>query len=426
MLFASANRDERRFENPDQFDITRTVNDHVGFGSGVHMCAGMHLAQLEMEALLKAMIPRVAKINTGESKVKLNNTICAYASLECSFEQESRVFGLAKSETNQNNLLLGRVVRKRLVAKDVVCIDIEPSGGCEFPEAQAGAHVTLHMTPELVRNYSLTESIKPNQYTLAIQLAQDSRGGSRWIHDVLAEDDTIKMSPPANLFPLVLDEASSKGTSTSTTLLIAGGIGLTPLLAMAWDLHQRKQIFELHVCVRELARMPFNADYKQWPFANNVYVYVDEDDNGENKFNISKLLQQHDASTQLYTCGPTGFMAMIRSAATDAGIPDSQIHQEHFGAEIDPSGEAFTVIAKRSNKTLLVPPDKTILQVLSDADIHVQTSCQQGVCGSCLASVVTGTPDHRDMVQTESEKATNAKIAVCCSRSLSRTLELDL
>lgn len=416
MMFASANRDERRFESPDQFDITRTAKDHVGFGSGIHMCVGMHLAQLEMEALLKAMIPRVAKISTGASTVKLNNIICAYGSLACAFEKETRVFNVAEpAPASQQNTLLGKVVSKRAVAKDVVCIDIEPVGGRKFSPAEPGAHITLHMTPELVRSYSLTEAIRPNRYTLAIQRAEDSRGGSKWIHDVLNVNDTIKFTPPVNLFPLA--KADSK------ILLLAGGIGLTPLLAMAWHLHKLKRDFELHVCVRELSRMPFASEYKQWPFASNVHVYTD--DNSDHQLNVSELLKQKDKNIQIYICGPKGFMSMVRTAATEH-IPESQIHQEHFGAEIDPGGEAFTVIASRSNKSLLVPRGKTILQVLTEADIGVQTSCQQGVCGSCLATVIKGTPEHRDMVQTESEKATNTRVAVCCSRSLTKTLELDL
>ena len=119
-------------------------------------------------------------------------------------------------------------------------------------------------------------------------------------------------------------------------------------------------------------------------------------------------------------------MKMVRTTATQNGIPESQIHQEHFGAEIDPNGEAFTVVCTRSNKTLPVPPEKTILQVLTEAGIDVQTSCQQGVCGSCLTTVLKGTREHLDMVQTESEKAINSRIAVCCSRSLAKTLELEL
>ena len=423
MLFASANRDERHFENPDQFDITRTVKDHVGFGSGVHMCVGMHLAQLEMEALLRAMIPRVATIRVGASSIKLNNTICAYGMLKCTFEKETRSFKLPEKQTDKNteavtpSTLAGKVVSKRAVATDVLCIDMEPADGCEFPKATPGAHVTLHMTPDIVRSYSLTESIRPNRYTLAVQLAQNSRGGSRWVHEQLNVNDTIKLSPPANLFSLQ--------PSTGAALLLAGGIGVTPLLAMAWELHHQQKEFELHICVRETGRMPFHEEYNQWPFADRVHVYVD-DQISQKKPDLTNLLDKQDNNLQIYTCGPAGFMKMVRTTATQNGIPESQIHQEHFGAEIDPNGEAFTVVCTRSNKTLPVPPEKTILQVLTEAGIDVQTSCQQGVCGSCLTTVLKGTPEHRDMVQTESEKAINSKIAVCCSRSLTKTLELEL
>ena len=275
----------------------------------------------------------------------------------------------------------------------------------------------LYLTTDLVRSYSLTEALRPNRYTLAIQLAQNSRGGSQWVHDHLNVNDPIRLSPPANLFPL----QSSAGTS----LLLAGGIGLTPLLAMAWELHHQQKEFELHICVREAHRMPFHMEYRQWPFAEKVYVYVD-DQVSQKKLAIPELLDKQNKNVQIYTCGPAGFMKMVRSTAVNHGVPDSQIHQEHFGAEIDSSGETFTLVCVKSNKTLPIPLDKTILQVLTEAGIKVPTSCQQGVCGSCLTTVIKGTPEHRDMVQTESEKAMNTKIAVCCSRSLTKTLEIDL
>ena len=154
-------------------------------------------------------------------------------------------------------------------------------------------------------------------------------------------------------------------------------------------------------------------------------VYVDDQAHLK-KLDLAGLLDKSDQNIQIYTCGPAGFMEMVRATAINHGIAESHIHHEHFGAEIDPNGEAFTLVCVKSNKTLSIPPDKTILQVLTGAGVKVQTSCQQGVCGSCLTTVIKGTPEHRDMVQTESEKASNSKIALCCSRSLTKTLEIDL
>ena len=422
MLFASANRDERHFENPDKFDVTRNVKDHVGFGSGVHMCVGMHLAQLEMESLLNAMISRVGKISVSKPVIKLNNTICAYQTLPCIFQAETRTLVTATA-TNQSNdkddLLIAQVKARRTVAEGVVCFDLVPESGKQFPPATAGAHIDVWTPSGLVRQYSLTESMTSDVYKIAVLKTTDSRGGSVSFHNDIDAGQHISISAPRNHFPLT----HCKGN----TLLIAGGIGVTPLLAMAWQLHNTGAQFELHVSIRTAARMPFGSESYNWPFNDRLHLYVDDDVSTDSaELDTDQLFSRQVADSQVYVCGPGGFMAKICESARNAGFDESRIHLEHFGAEIDPDGEPFTLIAQKSGKTLRVSTNQTPLQALTEAGIAVDTSCQRGVCGSCLTTVLQGIPDHRDMVQTESEKSTNRRIAVCCSRSLSKTLVLDL
>jgi len=308
MLFASANRDERRFAHPDEFDITRVATDHVGFGSGVHMCVGMHLAQLEMEAILNAMLSRVGEISTGEPTVKMNNTICAYEQLPCSFARETRVFSFAVASTAEpveEPLLQGKIAVCRSVAEDVMCVDIVPQDSSHFPAAAAGAHISLWMDNGTIRQYSLTESIQPDRYTIAVQLAQDSRGGSKWVHENLVSGKPVQFSAPKNNFPLT--------TPVDVTLLIAGGIGITPLLAMAWELYHAKYYFELHVCVRSRTRMPFGAECHLWPFSDQLHIYCDDEKTADDseKLDVNALIKTHSAETQLFVCGPTGFMRHV-------------------------------------------------------------------------------------------------------------------
>jgi len=422
MLFASANRDERHFKNPDQFDVTRNVNDHVGFGSGVHMCVGMHLAQLEMESILNAMVSRVGKISVSKPTKKLNNTICAYQTLPCRFQRETRTTAIPTQSSKSNSkddLLIAYVKARRTVAEGVVCFDLVPEAGKHFPPASAGAHIDVWTPSGLVRQYSLTESLTSNVYKIAVLKTADSRGGSVSLHNDISTGQHLSISAPRNHFPLT----HCKGN----TLLIAGGIGITPLLAMAWQLHNSGAQFELHVSIRTAARMPFGSDSDSWPFSDRLHIYTDDDASPElAEVNTDKLFSNQPADSQVYVCGPGGFMAKICETAHNAGFDESRIHLEHFAAEIDPDGEPFTLVAQRSAITLQVSTNQTPLQALTDAGIAVETSCQQGVCGSCLTTVLQGIPDHRDMVQTEREKSTNRRIAVCCSRSLSKTLVLDL
>lgn len=419
MLFASANRDERHFSHPDQFDINRTVRDHVGFGSGVHMCVGMHLAQLELEALLTAMIPRVAGISVGRAVRKLNNTICAYARLDCTFQPESRYFSVPpRPGPNAAAPLEARVSARRKIATDIICLELEPTAGTDFPPAEPGAHIDVWIDDTRLRQYSLTGQPQSGRYCIAVQQAADSRGGSRWIHQQLTCGSLVRIGAPRNLFHLP--------DWPATTLLVAGGIGVTPLLAMAWQLHRSRRDFELHISARSYARLPFAAEHRQWPFHDRLTVYLDDSSSASSTLNTTQLLAGRVDDIQLLVCGPKGFMAQVCSAAKAAGLADSNLHVEHFGAEIDPTGEAFTIEARRSGKTLQVYPDQTAVEVLRAAGIAVQTSCEQGVCGSCLTTVLDGIPAHRDLVQSAAEKAGNARIALCCSRSLSKTLVLDI
>jgi len=419
LLFASANRDERAFPDPDRFDVTRDPKRHVGFGSGIHMCVGMHLAQMEMIALLRAMIPRMGRIDVGEPTIAMNNTIAAFASLPVTVEAESRPLNIVRQASRPvlPDLLSGRIRKRETIARNIIVLEIEPAGPASLPMAEPGAHIDIHIRPGLVRQYSLTGRLDLGRYRIAVQREPDSKGGSEAIHANYHEGSDILISPPRNQFPL--DE------SHDHVVLLAGGIGLTPLLAMAWRLYDEKRSFALHIAARSRERLPFADELSSWPFATSVHVHLD-DGPQDQRLQIKPIIQQAPASTHVYICGPKGFMAIAEQQAQALGIPDARIHLEHFGAEIDTDGESFTVIAARSGKELLVEQGQTILGALEQAGISVETSCRNGVCGSCLTMVLDGKPDHRDMVQTDQEKATNEKIAVCCSRSKTKRVVLDV
>lgn len=423
MVFASANRDERAFPNPDRFDLSRNPKDHLGFGSGIHMCVGMHLAQLEMEALLHAMIPRVARIEVGEPEVAMNNTIAAFSRLPTTLHAETRSIARprARAAPSAQRLLQGRVAARTEVARDIMCLDIEPAPGTIFPDARAGAHIDVFIAPGVVRQYSLTGLMTAQRYRIAIQKDAHSSGGSVAAFQKYRTGSTITIGRPRNRFGLT--------GHPGPVLLFAGGIGLTPIWAMAWELQRAGRDFHLHISVRSRERLAFAGEIAAAPFADRIQVYFDQPGNGApaaKLLDARHLIRAAGPEAHLYLCGPGGYMHHVRDAAVAAGVPAEQVHTEYFSAEIDTRGAAFTLRAQRSGREFTVRPDETILGVLSRAGIAVETSCESGVCGSCLTGVIDGTPEHRDMVQTDAEKASNRYIAVCCSRSKSRVLVLDI
>jgi len=420
MLFGSANRDPDAFPDPDRFDLQRDPHRHVGFGSGIHMCIGMHLAELEMTCLLRAMIPRVGTVRVDRPVIAMNNTIRAFASLRGRFEREERCFAVELSASparDGQSLLRAKVIRRDRVATGIVAFVLEPDTGSVFPAAAPGAHIDVHIAPGLVRQYSLTGPMDDGCYRIAVLLDPDSRGGSRALHERVPVGEVVLIGRPRNNFPL--------HDHPGTSLLFAGGVGLTPLLAMAWRLYREHRPFALHVSVRSRDRLAFAGELAASPFAERVHVHVDDESDGRS-LDIAREVQVAGPDSRIYLCGPRGFMDHVASRAMAAGMPDSRIHIEHFGAEIDLHGDPFEVFAARSGLSVEVGPDESILTALQRSGLSVATSCENGVCGTCLTPVLAGVPDHRDMVLTDSEKAGNSRIAVCCSRSRSRRLVLDL
>ena len=421
VCYASANRDPRKFENPDDFDVTRDVHDHVGFGQGVHMCMGMHLARREIILLIEALRRRVARFElTGAPVVAMNNTIRAYATLPVRVHLAETVLPETvstdkASEQKTAQWLDVRVAKRADVATDIIGLELVSTNGTELPAYDAGAHVDVFIKSGIVRQYSLTgDPADRSQYRLGVLKDPNSRGGSSAIHADLTEGTELRISRPRNHFPL---------QAARHTILFAGGIGVTPMLGMAYALQAQGAAFELHYCGRSANRLAFTQEMAA--FGDKVQLHLD-DGADDQKLDIRAILQGGDDARQLYVCGPNGFMDFVVDAADQQGWDPANVHLERFGAEVDTDGAPFTVIAQKSGKQFDVAPGETISKKLGENGITVNVSCQSGVCGTCLTSVIEGTPDHRDLVQTDHEKAANEKITVCCSRSKTKILVLDV
>jgi vanillate O-demethylase ferredoxin subunit len=313
-----------------------------------------------------------------------------------------------------------RVARKRPLALDICGLELVSANGAALPAFTAGAHIDVHLPGGLVRQYSLCNPPgETGRYEIGVLRDAQSRGGSSAVHDAVHEGDVIGISAPRNHFPLAADAAQH--------LLLGGGIGITPLLAMAEQLSQQGSSFELHHCTRTLERTAFVDRLSAAPYAARVHHHFDDGAAGQ-LLDIAALLKQAAPGTHLYVCGPQGFMDAVLGTARAQGWPEARLHFEFFSAApADTSGDgSFELEVASSGRVIVVQPDQTALQALQDAGLDIPMSCEQGVCGTCLTGVKAGTPEHRDHYLTPEEQAANDQFLPCCSRARSARLVLDL
>ena len=313
-----------------------------------------------------------------------------------------------------------RVAARELEALDICSFELVSADGSSLPPFSAGSHIDVHLTGGLIRQYSLcNDPGESHRYLIAVLRDPASRGGSQAMHDQVEVGQILTISAPKNHFPLVQDARHS--------LLLAGGIGVTPILCMAQRLACVGAGFEMHYCSRSRSRTAFVNRIDHAAFAQQVHFHFD-DGAPDQKIDLPSLLSKPQAGTHLYVCGPKGFMDAVLSAARSAQWPESQIHFEFFGAEVQTADTdtSFEVELASSGRVVVVAKDQTVIHALTEAGVDVLTSCEQGLCGTCLTRVLSGTPDHRDQYLTPDERATNDQFLPCCSRSKSARLVIDL
>jgi len=311
-----------------------------------------------------------------------------------------------------------RVAKRTLRKGDVLDLELVSADGSLLPPFTAGAHVDVCVSDTITRPYSLcSDPSDRGRYRLGILKEAQSRGGSRWMHENVGDNDTLIIGLPRNNFPL------AKGATHS--VLVGGGIGITPLISMAYALHAKGASFILHYCVRSELLDAYSDELLSLPFADNVRIHYDGS-NGVTTFDPATDFPSPKGNVHIYTCGPAGFMEWIFKNAAELGFLPEQLHREDFSADIDLSGEGFTVEARASGVTFEVPEGKTIAKCLRENGIDVDVSCEEGICGTCLTDVIEGEVDHRDQYLTDEEKAEGELMLVCCSRAKSPKLVLDI
>ena len=313
-----------------------------------------------------------------------------------------------------------RVARKTVEAEGICSFELVRTDGQPLPAFAAGSHIDVEIPGGATRQYSLcNDPAETHRYLIAVLRDAGSRGGSVAMHDRVNEGDVLSISAPKNHFALAHDAASH--------LLLAGGIGVTPLLCMAERLAQVGAAFEMHYCTRSTARTAFAQRIGASAFASRVAFHFD-DGAADQRLDLEAVLANPEPGRHLYVCGPKGFMDAVLAKARASGWPESRIHHEFFGAEVAArAGDGgFEVKLASSGRVIAVAADRTVVQALADAGVSVATSCEQGVCGTCLTRVIEGEPDHRDMYLTPEEQAAGDQFLPCCSRSKSPRLVLDL
>ena len=284
-----------------------------------------------------------------------------------------------------------------------------------------GAHLQVRLSAEgreFTRNYSLVGSPEEIRgYRIAVKRLDDGLGGSRAMWQLVV-GDAIEVGTPQNHFPL--------GFAAPATLLVAGGIGITPILCMAERLASSGAGFQMHYCARSRERTAFRRRIEQSAFADAIRFHFDED-GPVRSFELAAILRAMPAGTHVYACGPAGFLDHVLEIARAAQWPQDRVHHEYFSAAPSalPQG-AFEVRLASTGQCHVVQAGESVVEALARAGVRVPISCGQGVCGTCLTRVLDGVPDHRDMFLTAEEQLRNDQFAPCCSRAHSASLTLDL
>lgn len=313
------------------------------------------------------------------------------------------------------------VQRQWRVGSDVKAIELVAADGGTLPAAAAGAHLDVHLPDGTVRQYSITNPAPaPASYRIGVLRDPNSRGGSRYMVEQLQDGEHLSITGPRNHFEL--DEAAVGYR------LIAGGIGVTPLLAMARRLVEMGAAVEFHYLVRQRERAAFLDELSSLLPEDALHLHVDEEDG---RADLHAILGDGRSSHQVYTCGPEPLLAAIREATTE--WPQGRVRFERFRlADADQltaaagAEQACRVELKQSGIEFELQPDETLLEALERQDLDPPCLCREGVCGTCAVGVLEGEVDHRDALQDDAEKAQNDVMYVCVSRPLGPRLVLDI
>lgn len=313
-----------------------------------------------------------------------------------------------------------RIRKIRSETSEIRSFEFEALNGQPLPSFQAGAHISVSPFPGVVRQYSLVNDPSDrSRYLIGVKRELNGRGGSSAMHTHLKEGGTVRITTPRNNFSLRPGEGGRR-------LLLAGGIGVTPLLSMAQVLAAQGDDFELHYFARTNSEIAFRDLILESEWSDRVAYHF-----GLVPPLLTEVLQEilRDGGHSVYLCGPNPFMDVVLYCADATGWPADAIILEHFSAEVPvltPGEGEFVLRLAKSGIELVVPSDHTIIEVIREAGIEIKTSCEQGVCGTCITEVIEGEPEHNDLYLSPDEQEGGRLIMPCVSRCKSRLLVLNI
>lgn len=313
------------------------------------------------------------------------------------------------------SLKINRIVKE---ADGISSFEFVHPEGVDLPPFKAGAHLHVHLGPDLTRQYSLcNDPTETHRYVVAVLKDENGRGGSRAMHETLQEGGLASVSGPDNHFPLAGREAKSH-------LLLAGGIGVTPMMAMMEELEAADKPYTLHYCTRSREKTAF-LDRLDKRIADGKVVLHHDGGDPSKGLDIPDLITQYKVGTHVYACGPSGFMKAFNDNV--GAWPPHAVHTEYFAAaerDEDWEDKPFQIKLGHDGALLDVPADKSIVDILRAHGRDVETSCEEGYCGTCITRYLEGDPEHRDTVLDDSDQA--KYVMVCCARSNGPVLVLDM
>ncbi|MDP2310878.1 MAG: cytochrome P450 [Pseudomonadota bacterium] len=436
-VIGAANLDATVFPDPTRYDLRRVIPRHLGFGTGIHQCLGIALARLEVRIVYEELAAHMREITAAGPATR--GTISAFRGFESMplrYELDDRRparapilpppdVALAELIAKKSDTQLGldkrareivRVARVREIAEGIKLFRlVHPFGGL-LTHFTAGSHVILHLRDgdKVYRNaYSLLNADFGNglNYFIAVARDEDGRGGSRYMHDKVTAGMELSVSVPANNFPAA--------PHAGKHLLVAGGIGITPLFAIRNHLRAAREPYELHYTFRAAARAAFVEELE---LETDPAVRLYDNALGRH-LDVEALIRSQPEGTHVYVCGPEGLMDAVIEAASRHHWPEGCVHYERFGALRPRHERPFEVACRRSGESLVCSGEETLLEALERSGLTLPYACRAGSCGACETFVLEGEVDHRDTVLTDAEKA-EGKMLPCVSRGRGRLVLL--
>ena len=312
------------------------------------------------------------------------------------------------------------IVTKRIdEAHNMVSFELADSDGADLPPFSAGSHIDVTAPGGLVRQYSLCNSPdERNRYVIGVWKDPNSRGGSKALHDAVNAGDVIQVGLPRNRFRIP--------RSTKRAILLARGIGVTPMLSIASDLASKQIPFEFHYVYALMSPDAFTGIIKDSNFADKITFYYEAREQNR-VVDPAAILSDQPDGTQFFICGADWWQDPIINLAKQKGFTEDRIHVERFAGKVPPAAldKVFDVKLASTGKVYKIPGDKTVSAALEEAGVRIPTSCEQGMCGTCRTKILEGEADHRDKHLSDQQRA-EGYFLPCWSRAKGDLLVLDI